>query len=122
MTREESIKLTIKSLLEVVQTGAKNIEISVLDGYNKITVGFYVKVHEWAPSHHVSRAWNSLRLRGSFRISSGRKKLVCIDLYRVPCFTDKFPTEAERKRSRLAATAAGQAAMLSRVADEPEGE
>jgi len=37
MTREESIKLTIKSLLEVVQTGAKNIEISVLDGYNKIT-------------------------------------------------------------------------------------
>jgi 20S proteasome alpha/beta subunit len=41
MTREESIKLTIKSLLEVVQTGAKNIEISVLDGYNKITVGVY---------------------------------------------------------------------------------
>lgn len=37
MTKEESIKLTIKSLLEVVQTGAKNIEISVLDGYNKIT-------------------------------------------------------------------------------------
>ena len=40
MTKEESIKLTIKSLLEVVQTGAKNIEISVLDGYNKITVRF----------------------------------------------------------------------------------
>lgn len=38
MAKEESIKLTIKSLLEVVQTGAKNIEISVLDGYNKITV------------------------------------------------------------------------------------
>lgn len=43
MTKEESIKLTIKSLLEVVQTGAKNIEISVLDGYNKITVGFTLK-------------------------------------------------------------------------------
>jgi hypothetical protein len=43
MTRDESIKLTIKSLLEVVQTGAKNIEISVLDGYNKITVGVYFK-------------------------------------------------------------------------------
>ena len=38
---EESIKLTIKSLLEVDQTGAKNIEISVLDGYNKITVGVF---------------------------------------------------------------------------------
>jgi len=37
MTREQSIKLTIKSLLEVVQTGAKIIEISVMEGYRKIT-------------------------------------------------------------------------------------
>jgi 20S proteasome subunit alpha 4 len=29
MDREETIKLTIKSLLEVVQTGAKNIEIAI---------------------------------------------------------------------------------------------
>jgi 20S proteasome subunit alpha 4 len=29
MTREDTIKLTIKSLLEVVQTGAKNIEIAI---------------------------------------------------------------------------------------------
>lgn len=38
MTRDETIKLTIKSLLEVVQTGAKNIEISIMDGYNKVSV------------------------------------------------------------------------------------
>lgn len=38
MTREESIKLTIKSLLEVVQTGAKNIEITVIESYGKVTV------------------------------------------------------------------------------------
>ena len=38
MTREETIKLAIKSLLEVVQTGAKNIEISVMDGYERVTV------------------------------------------------------------------------------------
>lgn len=38
MTREESVKLTVKSLLEVVQTGAKNIEISVMESYGKITV------------------------------------------------------------------------------------
>lgn len=38
LSRDETVKLTIKSLLEVVQTGAKNIEISVMDGYNKITV------------------------------------------------------------------------------------
>lgn len=30
MNREETIKLTVKSLLEVVQTGAKNIEIAVM--------------------------------------------------------------------------------------------
>lgn len=38
MTREEAIKLTVKSLLEVVQTGAKNIEISVMESYGKVTV------------------------------------------------------------------------------------
>jgi hypothetical protein len=41
MTRDESIKLTVKSLLEVVQTGAKNIEISVMEGYGKVTVSAY---------------------------------------------------------------------------------
>lgn len=37
-SRDDTIKLTIKSLLEVVQTGAKNIEISVMEGYNKVVV------------------------------------------------------------------------------------
>jgi len=37
LTREESFKLTVKSLLEVVQTGAKNIEISVMEEYGKVT-------------------------------------------------------------------------------------
>jgi 20S proteasome alpha/beta subunit len=31
LSRQDAIKLTIKSLLEVVQTGAKNIEIVVMD-------------------------------------------------------------------------------------------
>jgi 20S proteasome subunit alpha 4 len=30
MDREATVKLTIKSLLEVVQTGAKNIEIAIM--------------------------------------------------------------------------------------------
>lgn len=30
MDREETIRLSIKSLLEVVQTGAKNIEIAIM--------------------------------------------------------------------------------------------
>lgn len=38
LSRSEAIKLTIKSLLEVVQTGAKNIEISVMEKYGVVTV------------------------------------------------------------------------------------
>jgi len=36
MSDEQTIKLTIKSLLEVVQTGAKNIEVSVLKSGDRI--------------------------------------------------------------------------------------
>lgn len=33
---EETIRLTVKSLLEVVQTGAKNIDLAIVEGYGKI--------------------------------------------------------------------------------------
>lgn len=36
LTEEQTIKLTVKSLLEVVQTGAKNIEISIMRPNNVI--------------------------------------------------------------------------------------
>lgn len=36
MSDEQTIKLTVKSLLEVVQTGAKNIEVSVLKSGDRI--------------------------------------------------------------------------------------
>ena len=32
----------MKSLLEVVQTGAKNIEISVMESYGKVTVSLFL--------------------------------------------------------------------------------
>jgi 20S proteasome subunit alpha 4 len=38
MSREETIKLTIKSLLEVVQTGAKNIEVAILEKGKQLEV------------------------------------------------------------------------------------
>ena len=38
LSRDETIKLTVKSLLEVVQTGAKNIEISVMESYGVLKV------------------------------------------------------------------------------------
>lgn len=36
MDKEATIKLAIKSLLEVVQTGAKNIEIALMEGHGKV--------------------------------------------------------------------------------------
>ncbi len=45
MSRDDAIKLTVKSLLEVVQTGAKNIEISVMESYGKITVSTHYTGH-----------------------------------------------------------------------------
>lgn len=39
MNEKETIKLAIKSLLEVVQTGAKNIEIAVMLSDNTVKVG-----------------------------------------------------------------------------------
>jgi hypothetical protein len=41
LSRDDTIKLTIKSLLEVVQTGAKNIEISVMEKYGVVTVSLF---------------------------------------------------------------------------------
>ncbi|BGP58696.1 hypothetical protein JCM8202_005732 [Rhodotorula sphaerocarpa] len=36
MNRDEVIQLAVKSLLEVVQTGAKNIDLAVMDGFGKV--------------------------------------------------------------------------------------
>lgn len=43
MDRNETIKLTIKSLLEVVQTGAKNIEIAIMSADKPIEVSWFVR-------------------------------------------------------------------------------
>ncbi|KAI0709042.1 20S proteasome subunit [Earliella scabrosa] len=80
MSRDDTIKLTVKSLLEVVQTGAKNIEISVMESYGVITSLDLAQIE--AIVAEIEREKEAGML-----------------------------LEAERKRSRLAATAAGQAAM-----------
>lgn len=52
MDREETVKLTVKSLLEVVQTGAKNIEIVIMSAGKVIEmlpvedIESYVKIIE----------------------------------------------------------------------------
>ena len=36
LSTDATVKLTIKSLLEVVQTGAKNIDLAVVEGHGKV--------------------------------------------------------------------------------------
>lgn len=127
MTRDETIKLTVKSLLEVVQTGAKNVEITVMDGFGKLKVLF------------VSLFFNTPRTLCSFenRRSSFRRRPLRVERLLTPFFASScFPrktqnltlaeieevvkeielekeAEAEKKRSRLAATAASQQSMVT---------
>jgi len=86
MGRDDSIKLAIKSLLEVVQTGAKNIEICVTEGFGKFT-----------------------------NLALSEIEAVVAEIER------EKEQDAERKRTRLAATAAGQAAMASGTAEGSGG-
>jgi len=45
MDREETIKLTVKSLLEVVQTGAKNIEIAIMEPGKEMEVCYFLPIY-----------------------------------------------------------------------------
>ena len=82
MSRDDTIKLTVKSLLEVVQTGAKNIEISVMESYGKVTTlelaeieGIVAEIErekeagEWTPGSECDRRANVSQQR---RSASGR--------------------------------------------------
>jgi hypothetical protein len=40
-SESDTIKLAVKSLLEVVQTGAKNIDLAVMDGHGQVRVGYH---------------------------------------------------------------------------------
>ena len=76
MSRDDTIKLTVKSLLEVVQTGAKNIEISVMESYGKITVRLWSLRRRQSINNRSSRASIWHRSRPSSQKLSARKKLV----------------------------------------------
>ena len=82
MSRDDTIKLTVKSLLEVVQTGAKNIEISVMESYGKITVCYpSSRRFRIFMTYSPNRASIWPRLRPLSRRLRGRKRLVCtVDL------------------------------------------
>lgn len=99
LSRDDTIKLTVKSLLEVVQTGAKNIEISVMESYGKVTNLDLPQIE--AIVAEIEKEKEAGKLTNGV---APEKKFVA-----------DYCAEAERKRSRQAATAAGQAAMAQRV-------
>src|SRR6266404_1159928 len=80
MTRVDTIKLTVKSLLEVVQTGAKNIEITVMEAFGRQTVKAL-----WLSSAFIrlipyARASPCKRSRGLFQRLKGRRSRVSLPL------------------------------------------
>jgi hypothetical protein len=104
MTRDETIKLTVKSLLEVVQTGAKNVEITVMDGFGKL------KVRNGRHPSPLARVRQSLTLT----THGSNQNLTLPEIEEVVKEIEaEKEAEAEKKRSRLAATAASQQAMVS---------
>lgn len=56
MSNDDAIKLAVKSLLEVVQTGAKNIDLAVMEGFGKVRVsGDTTSGETELPAEHTSR-------------------------------------------------------------------
>lgn len=80
-SRDDTIRLTIKSLLEVVQTGAKNIEITVMESYGKTTVSPGLPRSDacvsdsylLATSPRALHIYRSSKMRRSRRLSSRSK-------------------------------------------------
>lgn len=76
-SKDDTVKLAIKSLLEVVQTGAKNIEIAVMDGHGKIRnlsleeVEAVVKVIETEKEAEAERRRGRLAAQASMQESMG---------------------------------------------------
>lgn len=56
MSREDTIRLTVKSLLEVVQTGAKNIEIAVMAPGEAIEMLSVEEIEKYVESINTEKA------------------------------------------------------------------
>jgi 20S proteasome subunit alpha 4 len=56
MSREDTIRLTVKSLLEVVQTGAKNIEVAVLAPGERMQMLSVEEIEKYVESINTEKA------------------------------------------------------------------
>src|SRR5258706_7437655 len=120
MNRADTIKLTVKSLLEVVQTGAKNIEITVMESFGKQTVRTSCRSIAFVLLTPNGRASPCKKSKGLCRILKRRRSRVSLPrVYGIQLLTFILFTEAERKRSRLAATTGAQASMSSKIHGQP---
>jgi len=120
MNRVDTIKLTVKSLLEVVQTGAKNIEITVMESFGKQTVRILWPSVAFVLLMPYGRASPCKKSRLLFQTLKGRRSRVSLPrVWGDMLLTFILFTDAERKRSRLAATTGAQASMSSRAQGQP---
>lgn len=109
MIRDEVIQLAVKSLLEVVQTGAKNIDLAVMDGFGKVRVSRLISLAQGAtrPQALSTATDSSTRRPPPQNLTHDELTSVVSDIER------EKEAEAERKRSRLAQSAASRDAMLT---------
>lgn len=111
----DTIKLAVKSLLEVVQTGAKNIDMAVMDGHGSVRVRGALRLQ---PLLDTAGSTDTPCFRLALDIANGRparhaQNLSLKEIEDVVAEIEKEKeAEAEKKRNRLAATQASQAAML----------
>jgi 20S proteasome subunit alpha 4 len=102
MSKDATIQLAVKSLLEIVQTGAKNIDMAIMDGHGKVRVRMVICRFPFSMN-------NLADTRDDKNLTLEEIEAVVADIEK------EKEAEAERKRSRLAAKQATQAAMLGRA-------
>lgn len=108
MTNSETIQLAVKSLLEVVQTGAKNIDLAVMEGFGKVRVSFLTL--DLFVLLSISLGSDKLLIPGTLLLQN----LTADELTAVVAEIEKEKeAEQERKKSRLAAAAASRDAMMT---------
>lgn len=124
MGTDEAVKLAVKSLLEVVQTGAKNIELAVLEGHGKLRVSHSLSGFGGSVCRAIQAA-EPVQWRSALQLAKPRTNLTWLFPSRAQNLTldeitavvaeieKEKEADAERKKSRTAATAASREAMLA---------
>ncbi|EST08270.1 Proteasome, subunit alpha/beta [Kalmanozyma brasiliensis GHG001] len=71
LSKDETIKLAIKSLLEVVQTGAKNIEIALMEGHGKVRNVELAEIEKFVEEINAEKEAEAERRRNRLAATAG---------------------------------------------------